>query len=84
MLTAVVWGGVAAASLLTGCALASPGMFFWMPAATGHCAQAFAAGAMLTMLADAMMPEAFEYGGKAVGFFMVVGFLLVAVLSIVQ
>ncbi len=33
----------------------------------GRIAQAFAAGAMLTMLADAMMPEAFEHGGKLVG-----------------
>src|SRR5215467_14404002 len=29
--------------------------------------EAFAAGAMLTMLADSMMPEAFEHRGKAVG-----------------
>jgi len=35
-----------------------------IPSANGRIAQAFAAGAMLTMLADAMMPEAFEHGGK--------------------
>ena len=29
--------------------------------------QAFAGGAILTMLADTMMPEAFEHGGKLVG-----------------
>ena len=52
-----------------------------LPAADGHTAQAFAAGAMLTMLADAMMPEAFEHGGKMVGLFTVFGFLLAAVLS---
>jgi zinc transporter ZupT len=28
---------------------------------------AFAGGAILTMLADTMMPEAFEHGGKLVG-----------------
>lgn len=66
------------------CAGLGHGMIFWMPAATGHYAQAFAAGAMLTMLADAMMPEAFEHGGKTVGLFTVMGFLLAAVLSIVQ
>ena len=27
----------------------------------------FAAGAILTMLADTMMPEAYEHGGKSVG-----------------
>jgi ZIP family zinc transporter len=59
-------------------------MVFWLPEATGRYAQAFAAGAMLTMLADAMMPEAFEHGGKTVGLFTVLGFLLAAVLSIVQ
>lgn len=56
----------------------------WLPAADGHIAQAFAAGAMLTMLADAMMPEAFEHGGNLVGLFTVLGFLAAAMLSIVQ
>jgi ZIP family zinc transporter len=36
--------------------------------------QAFAAGAILTMLADTMMPEAFEYGGPLVGLVTVLGF----------
>ncbi len=52
-----------------------------LPSADGHYAQAFAAGAMLTMLADAMMPEAFEHGGKLVGIFTVMGFLTSAMLS---
>ncbi len=56
----------------------------WLPGADGHIAQAFAAGAMLTMLADAMMPEAFEHGGKLVGILTVMGFLTAAVLSIIQ
>jgi zinc transporter, ZIP family len=54
----------------------------WLPGADGHIAQAFAAGAMLTMLADAMMPEAFEHGGKLVGIFTVMGFLAAAILSV--
>lgn len=62
------------------------GMGYWLanrlPAADGRMAQAFAAGAMLTMLADAMMPEAFEHGGKTVGLFTALGFLMAAVLSI--
>jgi ZIP family zinc transporter len=37
---------------------------------------AFAAGAMLTMLADTMMPEAFEHGGKGVGLVTVLGFVV--------
>jgi ZIP family zinc transporter len=45
--------------------------------------QAFAGGAVLTMLADTMMPEAFEHGGKAVGLVTVLGFALAYLLSTV-
>lgn len=55
-----------------------------LPGANGRYAQAFAAGAMLTMLADAMMPEAFQHGGMLVGLFTVMGFLASAILSVVQ
>jgi ZIP family zinc transporter len=54
----------------------------WLPEADGRYAQAFAAGAMLTMIADAMMPEAFEHGGKLVGIFTVFGFLTAAILAV--
>jgi ZIP family zinc transporter len=37
---------------------------------------AFAAGAILTMLADTMMPEAFEHGGKLVGVVTTFGFAI--------
>jgi ZIP family zinc transporter len=43
--------------------------------------QAFAAGAILTMLADTMMPEAFEHGGAQVGLVTVLGFALSFFLS---
>jgi ZIP family zinc transporter len=56
----------------------------WLPGANGRIAQAFAAGAMLTMLADAMMPEAFEHGGKLVGIVTVMGFLVAAALAVAQ
>ena len=35
---------------------------------------AFAAGAILTMLANTMMPEAFEHSGKLVGVVTTLGF----------
>jgi ZIP family zinc transporter len=54
------------------------------PHATGRLIQAFAAGAMLTMLADAMMPEAFEHGGKLVGLSTVMGFLAAAILAAME
>jgi ZIP family zinc transporter len=43
--------------------------------------QAFAAGAILVMLADTMMPEGFEHGGKTVGLVTVLGFALAFFLS---
>jgi ZIP family zinc transporter len=41
----------------------------------------FAGGAILTMLADTMMPEAFERGGKAVGLATTLGFVLAFAIS---
>jgi ZIP family zinc transporter len=55
-----------------------------VPTADGRIAQSFAAGAMLTMLADTMMPEAFEHGGKVVGLLTTLGFLLTAMLSVLE
>jgi ZIP family zinc transporter len=46
--------------------------------------QAFAAGAVLTMLADTMMPEAFKHGGKAAGLVTVLGFSLAFLLSTLE
>jgi ZIP family zinc transporter len=43
--------------------------------------QSFAAGAILTMLASTMMPEAYEDGGPVVGIVTTAGFLLAFVLS---
>ncbi len=60
------------------------GLIEWLPAADGRLAQAFAAGAMLTMLADAMMPEAFAHGGRLVGLFTVLGFGVAAGLSMLE
>ena len=42
---------------------------------------AFAGGAVLTMLADTMMPEAFEHGGKSVGLMTTLGFGLAFALT---
>jgi zinc transporter, ZIP family len=46
--------------------------------------QAFAGGAVLTMLADTMMPEAFARGGRAVGLVTVLGFALAYLLSTLE
>jgi ZIP family zinc transporter len=50
-------------------------------ATDGRYVQAFAAGAVLTMLADSMMPEAFEEGGKRVALLTALGFAVAAVLT---
>jgi ZIP family zinc transporter len=42
---------------------------------------AFAGGAILTMLADTMMPEAFEHGGRLVGVVTTFGFALAFAIS---
>ena len=55
-----------------------------MVASNGIYAQAFAAGAVLTMLADSMMPEAFEHGGKWVGVLTALGYAVATGLTVLQ
>jgi len=43
--------------------------------------EAFAAGAILAMLADSMMPEAFDEGGFSIGMLTVLGFLTAFIVS---
>lgn len=76
-LHAVVWVVVAAAVA----GAAGSIVVHAVPAADGAFAQAFGAGAVLTMLADAMMPKAFEHGGRSVGLVTVLGFIVAAALS---
>ena len=54
-----------------------------VPFLDGRIVQSFAAGAVLTMLADTMMPEAFKHGGKVVGLLTTFGFLMAQILSVV-
>jgi ZIP family zinc transporter len=44
----------------------------------------FAGGAILTMLADTMMPEAFEHGGKLVGLLTTLGFFVSFALTMLE
>jgi ZIP family zinc transporter len=67
-----MWAALVALSALS--AALGFAVFSAMPTLGGALIQAFAAGALLTMLADTMMPEAFEFSGKAVGLFTVLGF----------
>jgi ZIP family zinc transporter len=45
---------------------------------------AFAGGAVLTMLANTMMPEALHHGGKLAGFITTVGFAVAFGISALQ
>jgi ZIP family zinc transporter len=65
-----------------GCAALGYGLVEWIPSADGGLAQAFAGGAVLTMLADAMIPEAYQHGGKLAGLLTVAGFAAAAALSV--
>jgi zinc transporter, ZIP family len=78
----VFWMWMSLVLISAACAGLGYMLIQWLPTADGHLAQAFAAGAMLTMLADAMMPEAFEHGGKVVGLLTVMGFLASAILVV--
>jgi ZIP family zinc transporter len=44
----------------------------------------FAGGAILTMLADTMMPEAYEHGGKLVGPITTLGFAVAFAISVLE
>ena len=44
----------------------------------------FAAGAILTMLANTMMPEAFEHGGKLVGIMVTLGFAVAFTIHLLE
>jgi ZIP family zinc transporter len=53
----------------------------WLPGADGREIQAFAGGAVLTMLSSSMVPEAYEDGGRRVALFTALGFAIAAILT---
>ena len=74
-----MWAGIVAVSGLA--SAAGYGLFQESSPATVAFVLTFAAGAILTMLANTMMPEAFEHGGKAVGLVTTLGFGLAFALT---
>jgi zinc transporter, ZIP family len=68
----LLWAGVVLVSGLA--AVAGFGLFDSASTSVVAFVLAFAGGAILTMLADTMMPEAFAYGGKWVGVVTTLGF----------
>jgi zinc transporter, ZIP family len=52
-----------------------------VPGVTGSAVDAFAAGALLVMLTDSMIPESFEHGGLETGLALVVGFAVASAMA---
>ncbi len=70
----ILWMWIAIAVISGIASLAGYGLFQDSSPATVAFILAFAAGAILTMLSETMMPEAFEHGGKLVGIATTLGF----------
>jgi ZIP family zinc transporter len=70
----ILWMWVAIALISGLASLAGYGLFQDSSPATVAFVLSFAAGAILTMLANTMMPEAFQHGGKLVGVVTTIGF----------
>jgi len=77
-----LWLAVCGLSILA--AVMGYGLASLMPGASGATIDAFAAGALLVMLCDSMIPEAFEHGGNESGIFLVCGFAVSVALSLAQ
>jgi ZIP family zinc transporter len=78
----LLWGAVVLASALS--SLAGYALFDGASPDAVAFVLAFAGGAILTMLADTMMPEAFEQEGRLVGLCTASGFALAFVLHMVD
>jgi ZIP family zinc transporter len=70
----ILWMWIAIALVSGIASLAGYALFQHSPPSTVAFVLAFAAGAILTMLAETMMPEAYEHGGKLVGVVTTLGF----------
>jgi ZIP family zinc transporter len=70
----ILWMWIAIAVISGVASLAGYALFQHSPPDTVAFVLAFAAGAILTMLAQTMMPEAFQHGGKLVGVVTTLGF----------
>jgi len=55
-----------------------------VPSATGAGFDAFAAGALLVMLTDSMIPESFQHGGREAGLALVFGFSIAVGVALLE
>ncbi len=71
-------------ALTVACAIVAGAGFLLADSVPQHglVAEAFAAGALLMVLADSMIPEAYTHGGRAIGLATVAGYLVAAAFAI--
>jgi len=84
MLMAIFWSTIATGTLLVGMVLAYRNVVTKRWTGLIMAFDAFAAGALLVMLTDSMIPESFEHGGKAAVLSLVFGFGVAVTLSLMQ
>ncbi len=77
-----LWGGIVVCSGLA--AALGYLVAVHVSSVDGRDIQAFAAGSVLTMLADTMMPKAFEEGGRPIALLTALGFAVAALLSTLE
>jgi len=77
-----LWLAVCGLSMLA--AALGYGLGQWFPNVTGAGIDAFAAGSLLVMLTDSMIPESFEHGGGETGLFLVLGFSVALMMMLAQ
>ncbi len=77
-----LWLAVCALSILAAALGYSLGQSF--SGASGAVIDAFAAGSLLVMLTNSMIPESFEHGGKETGLFLVLGFSIAVAVTLLQ
>jgi ZIP family zinc transporter len=77
-----LWLAVCVASILA--AAVGYGVAQLLPGVSGAPLNAFAAGALLVMLTDSMIPESFEHGGRETGLALTLGFSLALAMTLAQ
>jgi zinc transporter, ZIP family len=70
----ITWLWLAVCALSVVAAVVGYGLGAAFPGLSGASIDAFAAGALLVMLTDSMIPEALQHGGRETGLFLVIGF----------
>ena len=77
-----LWLAVCGLSILA--AVLGYGLAQLFQGASGALVDAFAAGSLLVMLTDSMIPDSFEHGGKETGLSLVIGFGVALAMVILQ